>query len=121
MISVPIERCTKVPTRPACLSVCVCVCVCIHRGLRVKVGLDCGEVVGEVNALTGRCTYRGRPVTRSLRIMQMATSNQVHTHTHTCALRTTLSSLSAHACMVRKQQIHSCMKVHGVSAWQQVV
>ncbi len=39
--------------------------------------MDYGEVVGEVNPLTGRCSYRGRAVTRSQRVMQTATSNQV--------------------------------------------
>ncbi len=49
----------------------------VRRGLRVRVGLDYGEVVGEVSPLTGRCSYRGRPVTRGQRVMQTATSNQV--------------------------------------------
>lgn len=49
----------------------------VFRGVRVKTGVDSGALVGEVNALTGRITYRGKPVIRAERIAGNASSNQV--------------------------------------------
>lgn len=48
-----------------------------RRGVRVKAGVDSGNVVGEVNALSGRIMYRGKPVMRAARVSAMAASNQV--------------------------------------------
>ena len=32
--------------------------VVIFRGLRLKCGLDCGKLQGEINGITGRMSYR---------------------------------------------------------------
>lgn len=49
----------------------------LRRGLRLKSGLDCGDVLARVHATTGRMTYRGRVMNRSARIAGMATAGQV--------------------------------------------
>ena len=32
--------------------------VVVFRGLRLKCGLDCGKLQGEINGITGRMSYR---------------------------------------------------------------
>ncbi|GLC52846.1 hypothetical protein PLESTB_000674900, partial [Pleodorina starrii] len=49
----------------------------VFRGLRIKSGLDCGDVLARVHATTGRMTYRGRVMNRAARIAGMATAGQV--------------------------------------------
>ncbi|EFJ47008.1 hypothetical protein VOLCADRAFT_92545 [Volvox carteri f. nagariensis] len=49
----------------------------VFRGLRIKSGLDCGDVLARVHATTGRMTYRGRVMNRAARIAGMATGGQV--------------------------------------------
>ncbi|KAL6749897.1 nucleotide cyclase [Haematococcus lacustris] len=49
----------------------------LFRGLRLKTGLDRGQVLGEVHAMTGRMTYRGKVMNRAARIASAATSGQV--------------------------------------------
>ena len=87
------------------------------RGLRLKTGVDMGEAVGEVNALTGRICYRGKVVNRALRITQTASSNQV-SGVHACCVRVVWCV--CHACMHGACDVcgvcsvcHACM--HG--AW----
>lgn len=47
------------------------------RGLRLKCGVDVGDVIGEVNAMTGRICYRGKAVTRGAQLVEIAGSSQV--------------------------------------------
>ena len=35
--------------------------VVVFRGLRLKCGLDCGRLQGEINGITGRMSYRLDP------------------------------------------------------------
>ncbi|KAF5828909.1 nucleotide cyclase [Dunaliella salina] len=48
-----------------------------HRGLRIKVGLDCGKLKGEINCVTGRMAYRGKYMNRASRIASIARPGQV--------------------------------------------
>jgi hypothetical protein len=34
--------------------------VLVFRGLRLKIGMDCGKLRGEINCTSGRMAYRGR-------------------------------------------------------------
>ncbi|MEW5319087.1 MAG: hypothetical protein WDW38_010258 [Sanguina aurantia] len=64
----------------------------IFRGLRLKCGVDVGDVIGEVNAMTGRICYRGKAVTRGAQLVEIAGSSQV-----LCSLDAWLSGASGSA------------------------
>ncbi len=49
----------------------------VFRGLRLKTGVDTGQVLGEVHAMTGRMTYRGKVMNRAARIASTASTGQV--------------------------------------------
>ncbi|KAL6755782.1 nucleotide cyclase [Haematococcus lacustris] len=49
----------------------------LFRGLRVKVGIDCGPLCADLHAVTGRVTYRGKVMNRAARICGSAKSGQV--------------------------------------------
>ncbi|KAG1661133.1 hypothetical protein FOA52_011864 [Chlamydomonas sp. UWO 241] len=49
----------------------------VFRGLRLKVGIDIGQVLSEVHAMAGRLTYRGKAMNRAARIASTAQSGQV--------------------------------------------
>mmetsp|Transcript_28764 Transcript_28764/g.85064 ORF Transcript_28764/g.85064 Transcript_28764/m.85064 type:complete len:1264 (-) Transcript_28764:2219-6010(-) len=44
----------------------------LFRGPRVKIGVDCGQVLADVSPVTGRMTYRGRVMNRAARISSKA-------------------------------------------------
>lgn len=50
----------------------------LYRGLRLKLGIDVGQVSGEVHPLTGRMSYRGRVMNRAARIASVAGTGQVY-------------------------------------------
>ncbi len=47
------------------------------RGLRIRAGLDCGRLHGEIACLTGRMSYRGRYMNRAARIAAVAGTGQI--------------------------------------------
>ncbi|KAJ9529025.1 hypothetical protein QJQ45_007101 [Haematococcus lacustris] len=49
----------------------------LMRGLRLKAGVDAGEVAFEVTPATGRANYKGRCLNRAARINSLALSGQV--------------------------------------------
>ncbi len=49
----------------------------VFRGPRLKTGVDTGQVLGEVHAMTGRMTYRGKVMNRAARIASTASTGQV--------------------------------------------
>ncbi|KAG2490196.1 hypothetical protein HYH03_011323 [Edaphochlamys debaryana] len=49
----------------------------MHRGLRVKVGLDSGHVSHSLEEASGRLSYRGRVMNRAARIAGIAAAGQV--------------------------------------------
>ncbi|MEW5301527.1 MAG: hypothetical protein WDW36_004384 [Sanguina aurantia] len=49
----------------------------VFRGLRLKTGVDTGQVLGEVHAMTGRMTYRGKVMNRAARVASTASTGQV--------------------------------------------
>lgn len=59
------------PPDPAMLGVLV------FRGLRIKCGLDYGQVAATVHPAIGRMTYRGRTMNRAARVCSAAKTGQV--------------------------------------------
>jgi hypothetical protein len=57
----------------------------VTRGLRLKMGLDTGDVLGSVHPITGRVQYRGKVMNRAARIASAATSGQVCRWRSNCA------------------------------------
>lgn len=49
----------------------------VFRGPRLKTGVDTGQVLGEVHAMTGRMTYRGKVMNRAARVASTASTGQV--------------------------------------------
>ncbi|GIM07984.1 hypothetical protein Vretimale_11981, partial [Volvox reticuliferus] len=49
----------------------------LYRGLRLKIGIDVGPVKAEINAVTGRVSYRGKAMNRAARIAAKAPAGQV--------------------------------------------
>ena len=49
----------------------------LFRGLRLKCGVEMGNVLAEVGAVSGRMTYRGRVMNRAARIGSIAKTGQV--------------------------------------------
>lgn len=49
----------------------------LFRGPRLKIGIDCGHIVGDISPATGRVTYRGKVMNRAARTCEKAGSGQV--------------------------------------------
>jgi class 3 adenylate cyclase len=47
------------------------------KGLRTKVGVDCGAAMDSLHGATAAVTYRGRVMNRAARISSMASTGQV--------------------------------------------
>ncbi|KAG2501553.1 hypothetical protein HYH03_000060 [Edaphochlamys debaryana] len=79
----------------------------VFRGLRLKTGVDTGQVLGEVHAMTGRMTYRGKVMNRAARIASTASTGQV-----------LCSSDSWQLAMTADAQVMLANKVSGTSLGQ---
>ncbi|GLI68043.1 hypothetical protein VaNZ11_012366 [Volvox africanus] len=79
----------------------------VFRGLRLKTGVDTGQVLGEVHAMTGRMTYRGKVMNRAARIASTASTGQV-----------LCSSDSWQLAMTADSQVMLTNKVSGTSLGQ---
>jgi len=101
----------------------------VFRGLRLKTGVDTGQVLGEVHAMTGRMTYRGKVMNRAARVAStastgqvlcssdswgLATANDAHLITSNKVTATSLGQFRLKG-VAEKIEIYHCRKVSSVA------